>query len=114
MTKRIQTPFPMDWNDGPIGACASSESSVLLREYQRAIEVVKACCDREWADETPYQAAVIASNAMHWRNEEIRRLRRFIDNLRAPLTDAEYEAAGGCLFREDFEEIMAARQENKA
>ena len=53
------------------------------------IHILKRCCDRDFTNETPYQVAVIVSNAMFWRNEEIRRLRDKIAFLVRPLTDDE-------------------------
>lgn len=38
-------------------------------------KILKDACDREWRDEDLRTVAVIASNAIYWRNEEIQKLR---------------------------------------
>lgn len=39
------------------------------------VTVLKAACDRNWTDETPIQVAIIAANAIHWREREIAAVR---------------------------------------
>jgi hypothetical protein len=38
--------------------------------------ILQQACDRDWEDETLYQTAVIASNAIYWRDREIENLRK--------------------------------------
>ena len=38
--------------------------------------ILQKACDRDWKDETLYQTAVIASNAIYWRDREIEILRK--------------------------------------
>ena len=37
--------------------------------------ILQKACDRDWSDETLYQTAVIAANAIYWRDREIERLK---------------------------------------
>lgn len=41
--------------------------------------ILQRACDRTWKDETLYQTAVIASNAIYWRDREIENLRRQLE-----------------------------------
>jgi hypothetical protein len=56
-----------------------------LDEVLKDFRIVKDCCDREWDTESTTQAAYIISNAMFWRNDEIRKLRDRSDALRQTL-----------------------------
>jgi hypothetical protein len=38
--------------------------------------ILQKACDRDWKDETLYQTAVIASNAIYWRDREIELLKK--------------------------------------
>lgn len=55
---------------GRAGA-AESQVSQLEAERELAIDVLKKACDRDWKDETLHQAAVIASNAIYWRESQV-------------------------------------------
>lgn len=48
---------------------------IANEETREMVSVLKAACDRDWADETPIQVAQIAANAIYWRDTEIARLR---------------------------------------
>jgi hypothetical protein len=37
--------------------------------------ILQKACDRDWKDETLYQTAIIAANAIYWRGKEIEALK---------------------------------------
>lgn len=37
--------------------------------------ILQKACDRDWKDETLYQTAIIAANAIYWRDREIANLK---------------------------------------
>ena len=47
--------------------------------------ILQKACDRDWKDETLYQTANIASNAIYWRNREIEKLKARITALKSAL-----------------------------
>ena len=52
--------------------------------------ILQKACDRDWKDETLYQTAVIASNAIYWRDREIEGLRKRCGEALQP-SDTEIE-----------------------
>ena len=77
-------------------------------------EILQKACDRDWKDETLYQTAVIASNAIYWRDREIASLKKWQENLRRvlrmntqymdPNIDHFYSLADALAFATDGEE----------
>ena len=60
----------------PMSLYEQEESEKELAQLDEIKVILQKACDRDWKDETLYQTAVIASNAIYWRDREIELLKK--------------------------------------
>jgi hypothetical protein len=74
-----------------MGHAARMEHQLVEKqaEISRAKETLQKACDRDWKDETLEVTAIIASNAIYWRDENVKKLQAEISRLTQERDEAD-------------------------